>query len=748
MDKKTKIRIGLGALGLIVICAALWIFVVPNFGTDASKSQAATVITQPIQVDQDIKRIAAVQDGHLAVYDGTQWKQQFWSGVNLGATTPGHAPGELSPAKEDYLRWFKQMKDMNVSVVRVYTILPPFFYEALAEFNSGQQKPLYIMQGIWSPEEQLQAGESAQDAMSEDAVEAFQTEIKDAVNAIHGDLKRGEKPGRASGKYTTDVSAYLLGWVVGTEWDPHVVKVTNDAHPGMQPHKGTYFESKEGAAPFENWLAQMLDTLAQEEMKYGWQHPVSFTNWVTTDPLTHPNEPSENEDMVSVDPMNVAPTDKWTAGYFASYHVYPYYPDFLKYEEKYQIYKDAKGQINPYAGYLNDLRAHHKGIPVIVAEYGVPSSRGMAHYGPLNRNQGMHAEAEQGKINTELHESIYDEKYDGAILFAWHDEWFKITWNTMDLELPADRRPMWRNMLTNEEHFGVVSMEPGKSPDDQIMLDGKTDDWDRQKDTVTQMYPGYSLTTSHDEAYVHLLLKKQDGSNWNVGQDNISIGFDTLDGGSQTADKTPGVTYSAGQEFVLSLKGDKDSDIYVNSAYDHFTWLNGHRKKFIPWQPELGQDGNGKFLPWMLAVSRELKLPATKQTIPFDSLEAGKLMRGITDPAHPEFNNLADWYADGSVIEIRLPWMLLGFTDPSQAHVWSYPYGKQAVETEEADGIRIEPHLQASSTSGAASAPASAAVEPLNYEWDHWDEVDYHERLKQSYHVIKEAFGNTRPPKS
>ncbi|MDF2960542.1 MAG: hypothetical protein K0S39_2277 [Paenibacillus sp.] len=752
MKSNKKLQIALGALAFVSVCAAIWIYGIPYGGS--GEPHAAPAVSQPIHENQGVKQISTVQDGHLAVYDGSAWKSQFWSGVNLGATTPGHAPGELSPTKEDYLRWFAQMKAMNVNVLRIYTILPPHFYEALAEYNGGQEKPLYFMQGIWSPEEELMDKDGRpRDALAEQAVKVFQEEIRDAVKAVHGDLKRRSKPGHATGTFTADVSPYLLGWVVGTEWDPYVVKTTNDAHSGkgMKPFAGTYFKAAADASPFESWLAQMLDTLAGEEMKLGWQHPVSFTNWVTTDPLQHPNEPSDNEDLVSIDPMHIAPTESWRAGYFASYHVYPYYPDLLRYEEKYQTYKDANGEINPYAGYLHDLREHHQGIPLIVAEYGVPSSRGMAHYGPLGRNQGMHTEEEQGKINADLYRSIYDESYDGALLFAWHDEWFKITWNTNELDAPADRRPFWRNMLTNEEHFGVVAAESGATPDDLIKLDGKTDDWNRREDSVTRMYPQFSLTASHDEAYVYLLLQKKDGTAWQPGQEVLNIGFDTLKGGSKEADKAPGVSFTDGQEFVLQLKGEKDSGIYVNSAYDQHTWLYGSQKKMMPWQERWAQDGSGIFLPWRLPVSKPLKLPQSGKTIPFEDVEVGVLGKGITDPANSSFNNLADWYSEGAVMEIRIPWMLLGFTDPSTAKVWRYPYEAKAFKSTETKGIKIEPHLQPMQGGAAAEAgtktSGSQAVEPLTYKWSEWDKPRYHERLKKSYSILKEAFGSPRPPK-
>lgn len=708
----------------------------------ASPAKTAPQSVIPIFEEQGIKQTASVKDGHLEVYNGSGWTPQFWSGVNMGATTPGHAPGELSPTKEDYLRWFGQIKEMHADVIRVYTILPPYFYEALAEFNGGRKDPLYVLHGIWAPEEQLTgSGGEGRDAYQEDTIAIFKQEIQDAVHAVHGNLNRKAKPGHASGKYDADISPYLLGWVVGTEWDPYAVKATNDAHPGLKPYQGTYFQAIPEASPFESWLAQMLETVAQEEMKYGWQHPVSFTNWVTTDPLTHPNEPAENEDMVSVDPMHIRPQGSWKAGYFASYHIYPYYPDLLSYEDRYQTYKDSTGEINPYAGYLHDLREHHKGIPLIVAEYGVPSSRGLAHYGPLNRNQGLHTEQEQGEIDAALYKSIYNENYDGAVLFSWQDEWFKITWNTLELDTPIARRPYWRNMLTNEEHFGLLAVEPGKSPEDTIVLDGKTDDWERRKPVETKTYPGYSLSVSHDEAYLYLMLKNTQGD-WKLGDNTLYLGFDTLNGGSSKADQAPGVGFSSGQEFVMKLQGAKDSSLYISSAYDYHSWLYGSQKKLMPWQESWAHAENGIFLPYRLPVNKGFVLPQTKEKVPFEDVELGQLHQGTTDPASPDFNNLADWFVSGPVIEVRIPWMMLGFTDPSQHKAWKYPYEAGALKFDDVKSIRVEPHW-------VHGAEGKEKQEPLAYKWDNWNKVNYHERLKKSYPILQSLFAEhgKQPPK-
>ena len=82
--------------------------------------------------------------------------------------------------------------------------------------------------------------------------------------------------------------------------------------------------------------------------------------------------------MVSLDPSLVRATASNPAGWFASYHAYPYYPDFMLHDPGYNRARSSLGRSN-YFGYLAELKRHHAGIPVLIAEYGVPSSRGDAH---------------------------------------------------------------------------------------------------------------------------------------------------------------------------------------------------------------------------------------------------------------------------------------------------------------------------------------------------------------------------------
>lgn len=415
--------------------------------------------------------------------------------------------------------------------------------------------------------------------------------------------------------------------------------------------------------------------------------------------------------MVSVDPTHIKPTSNWKAGYYASFHVYPYYPDFLRYQKDYQHYITPDGRRDPYAGYLNHLRHYVKGMPLVVAEFGVPSSRGMAHRGPLGRNQGYHTEKQQGDIEKTMLKDIREEGYDGGFVFSWQDEWFKFTWNTKDLNIPATRRPKWFNKLTNEQNFGVVAEDAGRAKD-QIYLDGKTTDWKRREKKI-RSYPDFTLSVAHDPAYLYLLLKKKRGD-WDFSKAPLDVGFGTQPGGSEKADAAPDLRFPGGIQTLLQIRGKKGSRMMINSAYDYESWFYGKKLHMIPQVPDGGNASAGKFVLWKLALSRPLTLPQSKRKIPFEAFDVGKMKPGITDPKSPKYNSLADWYARGDVLEVRIPWMMLGFTDPSRLMVWKNFYKAGKVQPVKSDGIRVYPAIN-SNFSGREK------TEPLFYTWRPWN---------------------------
>ncbi len=84
----------------------------------------------------------------------------------------------------------------------------------------------------------------------------------------------------------------------------------------------------------------MLDeTASYENQQYNVIRPVSMSSWPTLDPLIHPTEIYTDEDTESIDITKINREDA-KAGLFATYHAYPYYPNFISDQPSYQSFSD------------------------------------------------------------------------------------------------------------------------------------------------------------------------------------------------------------------------------------------------------------------------------------------------------------------------------------------------------------------------------------------------------------------------
>ncbi len=152
-------------------------------------------------------------------------------------------------------------------------------------------------------------------------------------------------------------------------------------------------------------------------------------------------------------------------------------------------------------------------------------------------------------MNAQLLRDIQEEGYAGGILFEWVDEWFKLTWNTVDLELPADRRQLWRNDLTNEEQFGIVAAEPGAEP--SVTLDGDGGEWEDNGSQVIAeaLGPVREVRAIKDEQSLSLRLVLDDEDVLDDG--TIVVGLDVRPGGNRGLPDLEGVYPEADVALVL-----------------------------------------------------------------------------------------------------------------------------------------------------------------------------------------------------
>jgi hypothetical protein len=632
---------------------------------------------------------------------------RFLPGVDLGATTPGHQPGELSITAADYRRWLNEMGWFGVRAVRIYTIHPPAFYSALAAYDLAHPSaPIYLIQGVYLPNDiYLQKG-NLYDSV---ATRTFRQELRDASAAVHGTLVRGHTPGRASGKWTADVAQWTAGWIIGVEWDAFAVASTDRRNPFAPAVRGRYFHSTPNATPTERWLAARMNDMATAEAATGWTVPIAFANWPTIDPLRHPNEPNPREDMVGVDANHVLPTPNWPGGTFASYHAYPYHPNFLRYQPSLR-HVILSGYVDPYLAYLRALQHHHQGVmPVMITEFGVPSSLGSAHAGTLGRSQGNHTELEAMQMDAQILRDIHDLGMSGAFIFEWTDEWYKKTWNTQFHQLPADRLALWHDTFTNEQYFGLVATDPlGTGP-------GPSTIYRNAGAGTADAGSVRQVTAWTDESYIHLTVlfaRAPAGA--------LTVGLDTIPGIIGPPPPGSGDRHAA-DALALDLTR-RTGQAWVRDR------LDSDRIDYAPIPAGARPAPQDGWRPLELVTDKPWLLPLTRRHTPMRFNNVGLLRYGYWTPGRPSCSNLALWNVDGTALRLRIPWAMAGISDPS-SHQALIPQGLFRATSVMIPGIGL------TISTGGRHVRNTGTV-----RWNNWQSVRYRERVKAGAAAVRAAF--------
>lgn len=682
------------------------------------------------------------------VRSGADWRSFYVKGINLGVALPGRFPSEFPPDDSTYARWIELIAGAHANTVRLYTILPPGFYRALKAWNDGHpDRALWVLHGVWT---ELPAHNDYDGATWK---AAFRAEMRRVVDLVHGHALIAARPGHAFGRYDSDVSDHVLGYIIGREWEPFSIRAYNTGRRDRTRFAGRFLALDHGT-PADVWMAEQCDYLLGYEWDmYLAQRPVAYTNWPTLDPLTHPTEPTLEEeqrlrrrygfppnprlkeydnDRESLDAMLVRPTAANLGGYFASYHAYPYYPDFVDLDSSYAAAGASAGK-SRYFGYLRALKQRHQGRPLLIAEYGVPSSRGVSHLQSDGLSHGGHNERTMAEIDARLTREVRDAGAAGGVLFAWLDEWFKHTWITIDLEIPAERTRLWHNVEDAEQNYGLLGEYAGPA-EATPEPGGDPAVWQ----SLVELECGNSivLRVGADPSYLYVAL----GGRPRFDSARYIVGIDTYrrDRGQF---RLPGDTQASarGREFVLVLNDSTDAQLMVAPWYNPYL---GPRKGAGP----TGFDrfynvaatvdaarGDGAFDSLFVATNR-WRIGRDGRTYPARGVNRGRLRYGRASES-----SLADWYADrtAGMVEVRIPWALLNVTDPSSRRVMTR-YRRDGVFTTAAtDGFRFAVvALDRFGKDVVRLTPEQA------YVWPTWEEPAWHERLKPAYDAMREVWGS------
>ena len=663
--------------------------------------------------------------------DGDGYEEFEIRGVNLGAGIPGHYATDYAVDKETYLRWFDQIKRMGANTIRVYILQGTAFYEALYEYNLNNPDPLYVLHGVWI-EDYVQ--NSHMSAFDSEYLDRFIDDVHTVIDVIHGQriLELGQLSG--TGSYTKDVSPWVIGYIFGVEWEAMTVAYTDIECADRAGYHGEYLSTTEDASPFESMLAEVGDrALSYESRRYGQQRLVAFSNWATTDPFTYPEGVAVYFDKyASVDVEHIQLSDKVVSGTFASYHVYPYYPDYLRHIPEYWLQEDPHGNVNTYYAYLKRLNDHHS-VPVVIAEFGVSTGRGMAQADAnTNRNQGHMNESDQGLALVQCYRDIRDAGCAGSIVFTWQDEWFKRTWNTM-ANVDLLKTPYWSDYQTNEQYFGLLSFDPGQGRS-VCYVDGDDEEWGAE-DVIGEA-DGRSVSMKYDERFLYLLVRGSD-----VGETSpLYLPIDTTQKSGSTVCADPELSFDHAADFLVVIDGAEDSRVLVQSRYEvlRATSLTQKTGEDPYVDPPAKDDPEFVSIELMLQTLTDYEsVEAADGAVDvgegyyYQTYDTGALRQGDANPAHESFDSLADFCLGDGFVEIKLPWQLLNFGNPSEMQIHDDYYENWGVEFIGIDRMYV------------GVGDGSSTIELFERPLEGWgSHVTYHERLKESYYIMQQLWAN------
>ncbi|TFH28228.1 MAG: T9SS type A sorting domain-containing protein [Bacteroidia bacterium] len=645
----------------------------------------------------------AIKNEQFAIWNGKGYIPVFIKGINLGISVPGTQPGQLAASSEDYRRWFHLIREAGYNTMRVYTLHFPRFYEELRKFNlEHPQSPLMVMHGIW-----LEENEVTTDLFLQTA--EFDQEIREAVAAVHGDIVIASRPGKAHGSFTSDISPWVIGFLPGREIQPAEVALTNQSHPGETAYSGAFFQLPEGD-PVEVWLAQRLNNLMIYEYEnYQSRRPTGFSSWPTLDPLTHPTEQGiagSSEDSEQIDLADMVSTDS-SAGFFIGYHAYPYYPDFIVEDPYYKAESDQEGP-NNYLGYLRDLKSHYKAIPLLIAEFGVPSSWGAGHQSSSGMNHGGLSEEEQGKYSVRMFDNLTESGCAGGIQFSLIDEWFKQTWITNPYS-NAEYRHFWHNITAPEQNFGILAYAPPPGPF-----------------LKTGSYSGASISgVKVASDYTFFRIRVHMKTEQFLG-DTLWVALDTYESNLGESILPDGRSIATGPEtlraeFALGIPiGGDQADLFVIPAYDVYGIKSLVRVDTVV--SASSDAGNWNPVRW-------------KTDYHYDRTQyIGELQISASEDPY-EFLNAVTVFKDS--LEIRIPWTLINFSAPTVGRAMHY------VSHQDGDDVVIEQQDTLSDGIALTLSLKDELYQVDRYTWDPWDYEKIVndppiERKKESFHHLKQ----------
>ena len=239
------------------------------------------------------------------------------------------------------------------------------------------------------------------------------------------------------------------------------------------------------------------------------------------------------------------------------------------------------------------------------------------------------------------------------------------------------------------------------------------------------------LSMKYDEKFIYFMVRK-DGLN--IDSDKIYIPLDITPKSGSSYYEEKKMLFDRAIDFIIELEGKQNSRVRVQERYEvlrsnyseNVYEFNTYLKNNIP------SKDSPRFTDINMILQTATPLLYNNLQAPAEVFETGKLTYGNANPSDPDFNSLADFMAGDGFVEIKLPWQLLNFSDPSLMTIHDDYYEHYGIEYIEIDEMWA-------GLSADDNGARRAELRPFKLKgWN--NEVTYHERLKSSYYVLQKRW--------
>ena len=649
-------------------------------------------------------------DGEIQHLTEGRWETLEIRGVDVSSSLPGEPAMDFAAGREDYLRWFEAIAAMGANTVRIYTIMDSDFYEAFYQFNTESGLTLYLLQGLQVSDA---ANYGAEDAYDSEFRELLIQNGQAAVDVIHGRKRIALGDTSGTGVYRWDL--------VGSEWDSGNIAYTNNSTLHPLSYEGTYFTTAPEANRFEVLMAEIMDRIVQYETeKYKTQRLIAFVNDPNNDPFAY-------EDLYAtrffkynqVDAEHVVPTQALCSGYFAAYRLSQFSEDFLDYFSQEQRAALGTALVGldtaaVYNGYLELLGRYHA-IPVVAAGFGFSTARA-----PVYEDEAPLTEQEQGERIVEVCREASEAGWAGVFVSTWQDVWERRTWNTTYATLDS-LMPVWQDVQSDGQGYGLLQLSWQEEP--ACVVDGDPSEW--TEEDVVLSGPRGSLSMRYDEKYLYFFAEQE---GFDPASDTLYIPIDTTPESGSTYCENYGLSFERACDFVICIDGGGTSRVVVQERYETLWAMHAYETDRVDPYEELRDKDSPLFRPIRLLVQREDPVPVGGWE-PYPTYETGLLREGNADPDSALYDSLADFHFTSGGVELRIPWELLNFGDPSERMIHGDYYENYGVEYIHIDEMFV---------GMAVGEDTEFRIPMASFPLEGWGgSGSFQERLKESYYILQ-----------